>query len=380
MKWERIIPFETEPIQNEAWVCTSHGKEIRNNVDVRHGKEIDILSLKVNMVEDFSQRISDTRKSRTKIYQNRENLEKVLHCPICNKKSDDAIEKLNIYGARYCKCLECSHYFVLYRPNEISIREFYKVNKEYQSTYADKRTLRTRVEQVVTPKAKYLIEQYKKIYGRPPRSILDVGAGSGHFVHSCRQLGLVCEGIEISDLGRTFAKEYFDIDLIDQDFTKVANQYEYDIVTFWGVIEHVTQPVEMLKTATNSLGNEGMIVADVPRWNCFSTAVHQALPTSVVRHLDPIDHLQCFSDSSLATAFYLGGFDTVAAWYFGMDAYELLTQTSFILGENTVIEKMGQHLPIFQEKLDQSKLSDFMVFVGIPNKRSQRKTDNLSTV
>lgn len=368
MKWQRVIPFETSKSQQETWICIEEGNQKQFGVEVTQGKEIDILSLKVNMIGNFAEKVANTKSSRMATYQTKENLERVQNCPVCGNTSDKVKEVLNIYGASYGQCQECCHYFVLYRPTEEYLREFYKSNTEYQSTYADKRTLETRVEQVVTPKAKYVIQQYERIYGKSPVSILDVGAGSGHFVYACQQLGISCEGIEISDSGRAFCKENFGIDLIDLDFLKAAEHFNCDIVTFWGVIEHVPHPVEMLRAAHAALNDGGMIVADVPRWDCLSTAIHRALPTSVVRHLDPMDHIQCFSDSSLATAFTLSDYEIIAAWYFGMDAYELVTQISHVLNENRVIESMGKHISTLQERLDQAKLSDFMVFVGIPSK------------
>jgi len=256
---------------------------------------------------------------------------------------------------------------VLYRPTEKYLKDFYENSVEYQSTYADKRTLDVRIQQVVLPKLKYILRQYKRKYKTMPKSILDVGAGSGHFVHACRKLGIACEGIEISESGRSFCRENFNIELKNINFLEAAETFNCDIITFWGLIEHVNSPVEMLKCARQMLGSEGMIVAEVPRWDSLSTAVHDVWPKSVVRHLDPMDHIQCFSDSSQATAFHLSGFDIAAAWYFGMDAYELMTQLSHAAKESKVIDTMGGKIPAFQERLDLAKLSDEVVFTGIPS-------------
>jgi len=366
MKWQRITPFESNKTQQETWICEDINYKKIYNVEVTHGKEIDILSLKINLIENFAKKVSSTKNSRISAYQSKDNLELVCLCPVCGYPSDSAKEILNIYGAIYYQCRKCFHYYLLYRPTEQYLNEFYKNNIEYQSTYADKRTLKTRVEQVVIPKVKYVIQQYERIYGKPPRSIIDVGAGSGHFVYACQKLGIPCEGIEVSESGRAFCKENFDIELFDGDFLKEAQRFNCDVVTFWGLIEHVSSPIEMLKSSILALNKEGMVIADVPRWDSFSTAVHCAFPDSVIRHLDPMDHIQCFSDSSLATAFSLSGYDIVAAWYFGMDAYELATQLSYILGENRILDVMREKIPIFQKRLDLAKLSDFMVFVGIP--------------
>ena len=366
MKWQRIMPFESKKIQKETWICEDTNHQRKYDVEVTLGKEIDILSLKVDSIEKFCEKVAITRSSRISVYQNEDNLERVEFCPICGNSSDVSKPILNIYGASYCQCPNCLHYYLLYRPTEEYLRKFYKTDTQYQSTYADKRTLNIRMDQVVVPKVKYVLGQYKKRYGRLPESIFDVGAGSGHFVYACRKLGVHCEGIEISDSGRAFCKDNFGIELFDLDFLKEAEKINCDVVTFWGLIEHVSSPIEMLKSSILALNKEGMVIADVPRWDSFSTAVHCAFPDSVIRHLDPMDHIQCFSDSSLATAFSLSGYDIVAAWYFGMDAYELATQLSYILGENKILDVMREKIPLFQKRLDLAKLSDFMVFVGVP--------------
>jgi len=366
MKWQRLTSFEPNVAQKELWIYQKLKRRKEYNVEVTLGKDIDILSLKANLIEDFAKKVAKVRTFRTSAYKNKKNLERVNLCPVCGTPSNKAKEILSIYGARYYLCGECCHYYLLYRPTEEYLNKFYKTNKEYQSTYADKRTLNTRIEQVVMPKAIYVLNQYRKRYGRLPESMLDVGAGSGHFVYACRKLGIRCQGIEISESGRKFAKDNFNIKLLDNDFFKDSNKFNCDVVTFWGVIEHLSRPVEMLKASRLSLRDKGMVTVEVPRWNCFSTAVHTAFPDSVVRHLDPMDHIQCFSDSSLATAFVIGGLDIMAAWYFGMDAFELMTQLGYRLNENKIVKIMADKIPVFQQSLDLARLSDFMILTGTP--------------
>jgi 2-polyprenyl-3-methyl-5-hydroxy-6-metoxy-1,4-benzoquinol methylase len=368
MNWQRISSFEPGKIQKETWIYKSLNRQKKYAVEVTLGKEVDVCSLKAGLIDDFAKKVSLARGSRTAVYSSRKNLERVGACPVCGNPSNNAEKRLVIYGASYYECRKCSHYYLLYRPTEKSLKRFYIMNKEYQSTYTDKRTLDVRVNQVVIPKLKYVLKKYRDKYGRLPKMILDVGAGSGHFVYACHKLGIPCKGFEISESGRAFCKDNFKIDLLDIDFMKAAEDFNCDVVTFWGLIEHVPAPVKMLKAAKSALSRQGMVIADVPRWNCLDTAIHAALPESVVRHLDPMDHIQCFSDSSLATAFMLSDFDIIAAWYFGMDAFELLTQLAYVTKDDKVISAMKEKIPLLQEKLDLAKLSDFMVFVGIPGK------------
>lgn len=366
ISWERISPFRPENVQQETWILRNGEETGRFSVEVTLGKPIDILSLKIQKASDLKTKIEAVRDSRGKIYSDKANLEGVKVCPICGNPSNTSKQVLNIHGAIYVCCQKCFHYYILFKPTDKFLDNFYRTSKEYQSTYADKKTQASRLEWISIPKAKYVLAQYQKRYGRMPKKILDIGAGSGHFVYALRQMGVDCDGIEISSSGRKFAKEVFDVVLFDADYLKDAAKYPCDIVTFWGLIEHVSQPVAMLAAAKKS--GAGMVVAEVPRWECFSTGVHKTQPDSVIRHLDPMDHMQCFSDSSLATAFVFASFDITAAWYFGMDAYELFSQLTASLEDDRVMDLWGKHIPVLQESLDAGRLSDFGLFVGTPHK------------
>jgi len=84
-----------------------------------------------------------------------------------------------------------------------------------------------------------------------------------------------------------------------------------------------------------------------------------------VRHLDPIGHLHIFTNGSLATAFEISGFAPVAAWYFGMDVYELFTQLT-MLAKEEVARIDGEVISALQSAIDRGQLSDSMVVAGRP--------------
>lgn len=371
-EWSRIIPFESENKQDEIWIYKDSRTEKRHNVEITLGKPIDILSLKLNMIRAFSSNLDRIRDSRISVFKS-DNLRRVDLCPICKCETKDMQEILNVYGAGYYQCKNCSHCFVVDIPTEEALEEFYSKCSQYQSTYADRRTTETRVRQVAIPKAKWVIQQFERIYGRKPKRLLDIGAGSGHFVHACRNLGIVTNGVELSETGRIFCKENFGFELMNKDLEEWKAFTDYEVITFWGVIEHVSYPLEMLNAASIALsGKEGLVITEVPRWNSFSSAIQSAFSNSIVRHLDPLGHINCFTDSSLATAFKETNFDIVAAWYFGMDAYELVTQISYLLNKNKDIQKMGEYIPVFQDRLDLARLSDEVVFAGKPTQNSNK--------
>ena len=369
--WLRVIPMKISPsgIYTETWISKNPatGDEKNYKVNVRLGKPIDILSLKLNMVEDFANKVSYHRRTRKRLFETRQ-MEEVQNCPICGLSAKQSVLRLEIHGGQYHQCPECSHCFVIKRPNDIERDNFYRNDTNYASTYTDKRITETRVRQVAMPKAQWMVEQFELVYGKPPKSVLDVGAGGGHFVHACRELGIDAQGLELSAASRAFCKTNFGFELEESDFLgKSANFTGFDIITFWGLIEHVSNPMDFLEKANQAIsGTNALIIVSVPRWNCFGTVVQTAFPDSVVRHLDPLGHLHCFTDFSLATAFENSRFVPVAAWYFGMDAYELVTQLSFQMEQNSVIYTLGKHIPAFQQSIDDARLSDEIIMAGKP--------------
>jgi len=339
-------------------------------VEVILGKEIDIVSLKNDTVVGFKSRLKEIRDSRKNFYITQKNrLKKVNKCPICRWLVKNQAAIFSVYGAQYIQCQKCSHVFVEWIPDKTKIEKFYAQSEGYQRTYADSKTAQKRLHEIALPKALWLKRYFEKLYGRSPKKILDVGAGSGHFVKACKDLGLEADGLEFSRSGREFCKEIFGFELINKDFIKYAKDFkDYDVVTFWGVIEHVPNPTGMLAAASKIIAKQGLVVAEVPRWGSLSTVIQGVFPESIIRHLDPLGHINCFTDESLFKAFSLNKLDISAVWYFGMDAYELVIQLANYLKEDTIIKGLKSLIPIFQKNVDLNLLSDEMVVAAVPRK------------
>lgn len=360
-----------KPAHREVWTAQDQedGQGRSYEVHVCYGKPIDLLALKSPVVADFALQLSQVQSTRRAAYDSFRT-ERLAHCPICGSSTLTSELRVTIYGGHYHQCADCDHCFIINRPTEGALEHFYASNSHFASTYTDPRLTEVRVQQVAWPKARWMVEQFTRRYGREPRSVLDVGAGGGHFVHACRQLGLHAEGIELSEASRAFCRERFGFELHAVDFLNAQEPFTHvDLITFWTVLEHVPSPLRLLARAHQLLADrDTLVVAEVPRWSCLTTAIQQRFPHAVVRHLDPLAHIHCFTDSSLITAFETSGFAPVAAWYFGMDSYELMMQLSYLLSGSgrLVTEELAPHIPFLQETIDQNRLSDAIVLAGAP--------------
>ncbi len=352
----------------ENWFSENHTEDIGQNYDVnvRLGKPVDILSLKSDIACNFESHVSYVKSTRNKLFRSKD-MEKVDRCPICNSPSKNSKFLISIYGARFHQCSNCAHCFVIRRPSKAALQRFYSSDTQYAFTYTSEEISHIRIKQVALPKAEWMIKQFQALYGKKPASVLDVGAGAGHFVYACKQLGMCVHGVELSSSCIDFCKKNFGIDLQSLNFTDHWEAFsDIDIVTFWGVIEHVPNPISFLKAARNIFSERnGLLVVEVPRWDSLSTIIQRLFPNTIIRHLDPLGHINLFTDNSLCTAFDIAGFGPVAAWYFGMDAYELTTTISHLLEESHAMEILRRFLPL-QGAIDEGQLSDEIILAGRP--------------
>lgn len=358
------LPHETEIWQYRD----ADNRGIAFAVDVTTGKPLDVLALKGTSLNEIREYARFLRSTAARLYGQNQEPTRVSACPCCGEAATSAAEAASIFGVAYNRCGECGHVFVGSQPDRKVLLEVFAESEGHAAAYTNPQQVEFRLAEIIKPKVDWMVQAYRRQYGRDPRTVVDVGAGGGHFVEACRRAGMAVEGYEVSKASRRFAKEVFGIELRDEDFLAPdAGFTPFDIVTFWGLLEYTPAPRHYLEAAHRRLkGVEGMLVLEVPRFDCLGTAIQTLCPDTVARHLDPTSHVNCFSDSSLAAALVATGFGPVAAWYFGMDAYELLVQFALHLGDAAVLERLAPFIPNLQACLDSARLCDDVIVAAVP--------------
>jgi len=352
----------------ERWECDSPKGMVGFDIDVTIGKQLDVVALKrTDLVEIRNYAAFLAGTARELFHAGRE-LYPVTTCPCCGISTDRAKEAVRIFDVAYANCGGCGHAFVREQPTPETLRTVFRESEGHSAAYIDRASIEIRQTQVIRPKIAWLLEIFNRLRGRNPTRALDVGAGGGHFVAGLQHMGITAEGIEISAASRRFASEAFGINLSERDFlADVEGGHYYELVTFWGLLEYTPHPRALLAKARRRISpDNGMLVVEVPRLNCLGTAVQAQTPDTVARHLDPTTHVNTFSDTSLATALVESGFNPVAAWYFGMDVYELFVQIALRLDNPDVIDQCVDLIPALQASLDQGRQCDDIIVAAVP--------------
>jgi cyclopropane fatty-acyl-phospholipid synthase-like methyltransferase len=120
--------------------------------------------------------------------------------------------------------------------------------------------------------------EYKNI------TILDIGCGNGDFIKYCKTLGIKISGMSISrEQVLSLQKQNFDVYL--GSYRDFQEQFvgKYDIVTFWGSLEHITQSYPCSKSGEEKAEKELKKVMsyvkryykeDSPYKLVFTTTIH----------------------------------------------------------------------------------------------------------
>jgi SAM-dependent methyltransferase len=157
----------------------------------------------------------------------------------------------------------------------------------------------TRVEAV----ARYAKSWFSSHAGSTAPHILDVGSGLCVFLNRVKQeLGWACTALDPDPRASEHAKSVVGIDVIQGDFAQTDVRNRFDIVSLNKVIEHVRDPVEMLRLARLAIKPSGFIYVEVPDGE---KAILD--PDGALREEFTIDHPHVFSAASLNIALARAG-------------------------------------------------------------------------
>ncbi|MCK4554848.1 class I SAM-dependent methyltransferase [Candidatus Parcubacteria bacterium] len=268
-----------------------------------------------------------------------------INCPLCDCSSYKAIFIKN--GFDFVRCDKCTFVYVNPRMREKEVVKFY--NSEAPSNARALDFLSSPKQQEID-KEMY-IELLNKIKNKVPQGkILDVGSSFGLFLKTAKDLGYKVHGLELNEAAANYGKEKYGITiepklLEDCDF----NDNTFDIVTMFGVIEHLFNPVEIVKEARRILKPGGLFIGRCPNVQGFVYMVLHELGRTFTGRV----HLSYFSEKTLKYLFnkvgfrnveletFITGKDSLLNYFqfldpFGDEKYEYLPEKfrKYILDEN----------------------------------------------
>jgi 2-polyprenyl-3-methyl-5-hydroxy-6-metoxy-1,4-benzoquinol methylase len=370
-RWVKQSPL-TMPlgrVETENWTLLEDDRVLASYpVELHLGKELDVLKLRSETTDellDYAEKFSAIIRS---LYGDEEKLHRLDACPCCRAAESRLRPAIEVYDVPYVRCIDCGHVFIAAQPKPDALFNSFEEEEDLSVFYVDPDTLEMRLRDIVQPKLDWVLDIYQRQVGRKPATILDVGAGGGHFVAGCQRAGLKAEGLELSRSSVRFASEALGVELRQGNYLEQEIEAgHFDLLTFWGVLEYAPDPAAFFRTARRQLlPEDGMLIIEVPRSDSLCLAVQEQFTETVWRHAMPDTHMNLYSDASLATLLHDNGFKPIAAWYFGMDIYELLMQMGLSLKSDDILGRLGHLIMPLQNFVDRARLTDDIVVAAVP--------------
>lgn len=191
-------------------------------------------------------------------------------CPIC--RSPDTRVHYQLTGYRIAECRRCGFEFHDGFKGGGGDRDMFSAEyytERHGSAFGSQLTGDFERDPSVPVYGRWLGEIASRLpVGRG--RILDVGCALGTFLAMARDRGLDAHGVEISQFASTFARERRGLDVFTGDLENYrADDASFDVVTFWDAIEHVTHPLENLRSARRLLRPGGLLLLTTDNFDCL---------------------------------------------------------------------------------------------------------------
>lgn len=198
-------------------------------------------------------------------------------------------------------------------PVPVDIENYYK-SEDYISHTDSKKSLFDKVYQIVR---NYTLNKKLKLlnsFKTEEKTVLDIGAGTGDFLLTCKNSNWKVTGIEPSLDARNIASKK-DIKLFNE-LSEVENQ-KFDVITMWHVLEHVPSLKVYISQIKKLLKPKGVLVVAVPNYKSYDANYYKEFWAAY----DVPRHLWHFSKNSISKLFKKEKMNVVKVLPMKFDAY-----------------------------------------------------------
>ena len=136
-------------------------------------------------------------------------------------------------------------------------------------------------------------------FAQPSSRVLDIGSGGGEFAYLMTTAGFTTKGVEPNRGYAEFSKLSYAVDVeVGTVEETLQSDSLWDIITLHHVLEHLADPISVLRSLSQHLSESGVVIIEVPN---VEARYHGP------QRLFHLAHLHNFSDTSLLYAGALAG-------------------------------------------------------------------------
>lgn len=268
-------------------------------------------------------------------------------CTLCKNKTGKMVFEWE-EGYQLFKCDHCG----AVSPNieKENIESVYNSNDYYE------RIMRAIHNQYEYRKEQFGKNRYDYIINRlgltPSKvKVLDVGCGAGYFLSVLKDNNVSCKGLEVTP----HLVKYCQDRGLNVGLNKLSEEPngEYDVITLFDVLEHLSNPVLMMDTVERKLKKGGHCIIFTPNIDSVGFELMQAKQNT----LSPFEHLCFLNDKSLDYLLSKVDLTLTSVETFGLDIMDYLLMKEYDDGF-PYTRKLHNMMILIQSHLDRMKISN----------------------
>jgi 2-polyprenyl-3-methyl-5-hydroxy-6-metoxy-1,4-benzoquinol methylase len=287
-----------------------------------------------------------------------------VDCPVC--QVDDSVWVFEKAGFDFVKCRHCGLLYVSDQLKPEIQNSIYQQSKTADHWIKIQNKAK---EQTWNAEKKYLpaLQELKRLSPAGGR-LLDVGCSIGQFLDLARDQGWEVEGVELNSDAARLAQNEKGLTVYNQTLEEVGYpDGSFDIVTLWGVLEHLTNPNQMLQNIRKVLKKRGLALFFVPNGHSLIIRLSREHNSTVSGRA----HLWYFTPETMDKILVKNGFEKVSEFSVLPQIHEIehflrynvLYRESEMLGEEEFTipaEIQG----LLERYIDDNKLGYKLITIG----------------
>jgi len=360
-----VDPFKVAvPVEEVTTERSARTLRLTRQTITRYSKPLDVRAHKKDWLNlDFLRNLQgDTREFCEYTLSHPRRLP-VEACFVCGSPERKPFG--TTHGMPYHECLGCTHVYADVILGSEDLVDYYRRKYFVGKSDIDPAEVDARAHRVLEPKLRFVADFVRT----ERRRWLDVGAGNGGVVACAREMGFEAAGLEPGQEARTFAKKVFGFEMADHgveaELARVGKG-AYDIVSFFMVLEHVTDPARQVAAAVELLAPGGLLVIEVPTADSVSAMADIAFSDQGVRQTVGV-HIMNYTHGSLRHLIETNRLETQGSWFMGQDIFNLvvhmaLANPAFL--DSRLCQFFLDQNDALQQIIDRQELSDEVILVA----------------
>lgn len=239
---------------------------------------------------------------------------KQVPCGICGAPFERMTYLFEKWGFEYRRCGGCGILLVDPQPVQESLNQRY-VRDYFDNEYLPSLGFGNGFDPEVNERHWSMKLTALERHARPPGTLLDIGCGMGFFLVAARDHDWEVQGIELSDYAARYGREQLGVPILSTLAEQSALPAEsFDVVTLWDAIEHIQQPLAVLREVSRVLKPGGVLGLSTPNIRCLSYLL-------LGKHywvLGPREHIYYYDARSLRRILRPLGFEVVKSFTNGI--------------------------------------------------------------